>query len=207
MQYWNSCYRIQHWTQWDMPPVPMPPWTPSCLCHCQTLPVSLPCNMSNQRSFLHNSTFPTPDNNNYSLITSFTKMLPETNAIITAYTLLLLCAFSSELVLAHYVGHSGLDGAHKLFKVVLDAINDCTKPIKFAAMGHTMVNADSLPITARNLPHFNCNSITQGISPPFVLALYLYWLWKVPTLPGWWLLTATAMTLAPFSLAKAIPNQ
>jgi hypothetical protein len=41
-------------------------------------------------------------------------------------------------------GQIGPDGAHKLFKVVLDAINDCTKPINFATMGHTMVNADSL---------------------------------------------------------------
>jgi hypothetical protein len=34
-----------------------------------------------------------------------------------------------------------------------------------------MVNADGLPTTPRNLPHFRCNSITQGISPSFVLAL------------------------------------
>jgi hypothetical protein len=46
-------------------------------------------------------------------------MLPETNAIITAYTLLLLWASSSELVLAHYVGRIGPDGAHKLFNFVL----------------------------------------------------------------------------------------
>jgi hypothetical protein len=98
-------------------------------------------------------------------------MLPETNAIITAYALLLLWASSSKLVLAHYVRQIGPDGAHKLFKVVLDAINDCSKFIGFPAMGHTGVNADSLPTTPRNLPHFNCNSNTQGISPPFVLAL------------------------------------
>jgi hypothetical protein len=76
-----------------------------------------------------------------------------------------------ELVLAHYVGKIGPYGAHKLFKVVLDVINDCTKFINFAAMGHTVVNADSLPTTPRNLPHFNRNLLTQGISPPFVLAL------------------------------------
>jgi hypothetical protein len=70
MQYWNSWYRIQHWTQWNLHYVWMQRWglpstfatelqgNPSIIVTAIWAKQTV---LNNQRSLLCNSKFPTPD--------------------------------------------------------------------------------------------------------------------------------------------------